>query len=126
MSILDGVQNFLRLINNNWTSIVVIVALIISISKKTIDLFKKSDNEKISIAKKQIKETILKHITDAEIEYEEWIKAGDIKRSQVIRKIFEEYPILSKVTNQDELVVWMDKLIDESLDTLREIVAQNK
>ena len=92
MHILDGIQNFLQFINDNWTSIVIIVALIVSVVKKIIDLLNKSNDEKIYIVKKQIQETILKYITDAEIDYNEWTKAGSIKRSQVIREIFEEYP----------------------------------
>lgn len=126
MHILDGIQNFLQFINDNWTSIVIIVALIVSVVKKIIDLLNKSNDEKIYIVKKQIQETILKYITDAELDYNEWTKAGSIKRSQVIREIFEEYPILSKITNQEELIAWIDVMIDNALETLREIIAKNK
>lgn len=121
LNILHGIQNFLQLINDNWTIITVIIALIISIAKKAKDFFNKSDEEKIAIAKKQIQETMLKLITDAEIDYLEWVKAGGIKRSQVIKQIFEMYPVLSNVTNQDELIAWIDEMIDESLKTMREI-----
>ena len=120
-NILYGVQNFLQFINDNWTVVTIIIALIISISKKAKDFFSKSDEEKIAIAKKQIEETMLKLITDAEVDYQEWVKAGDIKRSQVITKIFEMYPILSKVTNQEEIVDWLDDIIDDSLKTMRYI-----
>ena len=85
----------------------------------------KSDEEKIEIAKTQIKEIILKMISDAEVDYEEWNKAGSIKRSQVINEIFEKYPILSKVTNQSQIIDWIDQTIDESLKILREIVSNN-
>ena len=125
INILYGIQNFLQLINDNWTIIVVIIGLIISITKKIKDFFGKSDEEKITIAKKQIQETMLKLITDAEVDYKEWIKAGDIKRSQVIEQIFDTYPILSTVTNQEEIIAWIDSMIDESLVTMREIFANN-
>lgn len=124
MNILDGIQNFLQLLNDHWTSIVVIISLIASIAKKTADLFKESDDEKIAIAKKQIQETMLRLVTDAECQYDEWVKAGSIKRSQVIEEIFDRYPILSKVTNQEELITWIDSVIDESLNTLRDIIAE--
>ena len=124
MNVLDGIQNFLQLINDNWVSIVVIISLIASIVKKTVNLFKESDDEKIEIAKKQIQETMLRLVTDAECQYDEWVKAGNIKRSQVIEEIFDKYPILSKVTNQEELIAWIDDVIDDSLDTLREIIAE--
>lgn len=126
MSILDGVKNFLEFVNENWTTIIVIIGLVIAVTKKAINYFSKSDEEKIAIAKKQIQETMLKLITDAEENYNEWKQAGSIKRAQVIDELFANYPILSKVTNQEDLIKWIDDVIDESLITLREIVENNK
>ena len=125
MNVLNGIKNFLQFINDNWTLIIVIIGLIIAIVKKTKDYFKKTDKEKIEIAKNQIQETILKLITDAEVDYLEWTKAGGIKRSQVIEQIFLMYPILSKVTNQEDLISWIDSIIDESLKTMRDIFEHN-
>ena len=122
---LKGIQNFLQFINDNWTTIVVIISLIIAIGKKTYDYFSKSDEERIEVAKKQISEICLKLISDAEVDYESWNKAGSIKRAQVIQKIFSDYPILSKVTDQEKLVEWIDETIDTSLKELRKIVADN-
>lgn len=122
---LKGIQNFLQFINDNWTTIVVIISLIIAIGKKTYDYFSKSDEERIEVAKKQISEICLKLISDAEVDYESWNKAGSIKRAQVIQKIFSEYPILAKVTDQEKLVEWIDETIDVSLKELRKIVADN-
>ena len=122
---LNGIQNFLQFINNNWTTIVVIISLIIAIGKKAYDYFTKSDEEKIEVAKKQISEICLKLISDAEIDYESWNKAGSIKRAQVIQKIFADYPILAKVTDQEKLVEWIDETIDTSLKEPRKIVADN-
>ena len=120
---MNGIQNFLSLINDNWTSIMVIIGLVIAIYKKVKDYFSKSNDEKIAIAKAQIKERILKMITDAEINFEEWNQAGSIKRSQVIGEIFEKYPVLSKSINQEEFINWIDEEIDNSLKTLRKVVA---
>ena len=122
---LKGIQNFLQFINDNWTTIVVIISLIIAIGKKTYDYFSKSDEERIEVAKKQISEICLKLISDAEVDYESWDKAGSIKRAQVIQKIFADYPILAKVTDQEKLVEWIDETIDVSLKELRKIVADN-
>ncbi|WP_295248063.1 hypothetical protein [Ruminococcus sp.] len=122
---LNGIQNFLQFINDNWISIIVIISLIIAIIQKIKRYFSKSNDEKISTAKAQIKEVILKLITDAEIDYESWNKAGSIKRSQVIQKIFEKYPILTKVSNQTEIIEWIDETINISLKELCKIVAEN-
>ena len=123
---LDGLLNFLQFVNNNWTVIIVIISLIIAIYEKIKIYISKSNEEKIAIAKAQIQEAILKMISDAETDYESWVKAGSIKRSQVIQQIFEDYPILSKITNQESIIKWIDETIDEALKTLREIVAKNQ
>lgn len=126
MNVLDGIKNFLQFINNNWTNIMVIIGLCIVIGKKAKDYFGKTDEEKISIAKNQIHEMILKLITDAEKDYEQWNKAGSIKRSQVIGEIFATYPILSKVADQDNLIQWIDVEIDNALVVLRQVIEENK
>lgn len=126
MDILNGIQNFLSFVDNNWTSIIVIITLCVSIFNKAKQYLSKTDEEKIAIAKEQVHEMILKMITDAEEDYAEWNKAGSIKRSQVIGEIFIKYPILSKVVNQSELIQWIDNEIDNALDILREVIKVNK
>lgn len=123
---MEGLQKFLQILNDNWTSILVCAGLIVGIVKKTQDYMSKSQEEKIELAKKQIQTTILKMISDAEVDWQEWSKAGSIKRSQVIKQIYDEYPILTKVVDQDALIKYIDEQIDGALDTLREIVKTNK
>ncbi len=122
---LTGIQNFLQFINDNWTAIVIIIALGVSIAIKVKNLFVKDKDGQIEIAKAQIKQIVLKLITDAEVDYNDWQKAGSIKRSQVIQKIYTDYPILAKVTDQDMLIAWIDNEINSSLKELRKIVAEN-
>jgi hypothetical protein len=126
MSILDGLNRFLTFINDNWTSILVLLGLAIGLYKKIADYLSKTTDEKIEIAKVQIKQGMLKMITEAEIDFENWNKAGEIKRSQVIAKIYAQYPILSRVVDQDQLIEWIDAEINNSLKTLRVIVKDNK
>lgn len=123
---LDGIKNFLQFVNDNWTTIIIIISLCIALYQKIKNYVSKSNDEKIAVAKKQVQEVILKLISDAEFDYAEFVKAGSIKRAQVIKKIFEDYPILAKVTDQTALVEWIDETIDNALKTLREIVAMNK
>ena len=65
-------------------------------------------------------------ITDAEVEYQDYVKAGEIKRSQVIQKIYADFPILARVQDQEQLVAWIDEQIDNALKTLRKIIEENK
>ena len=126
MNILNGIQNFLMLVNEHWTEIIVIIGLALVLYKRVKDYLGKTNEEKIEIAKVQIKETVLRLVTDAEMDYKEWVKAGAVKRAQVVEEIFLMYPILAKVTNQKELVAWIDDIIDEALETMREIFAENE
>lgn len=119
---LNGIQNFLMMINENWTTIVVIIGLIIMISKKIKDFLYLSEDEKIQAAKDQLQNIVLSLVSNAELDYKEYEAAGQIKRSQVIDEIFEKYPILTKVTDQEELLEYIDKLIDEALETVRVVV----
>ena len=125
MIILQGIKNFLQFINDNWTMIIIIFGLLIAVVRKIKTFLSKSDDEKVDIAKKQIQEIMLKLISDAEVDYLEWVKAGGIKRSQVIEQIFEMYPILSQVTNQEEIIEWIDSVIDKSLESMRDIFSKN-
>ena len=109
-------------VNDNFVSILVCIGLIIGIVSKIKNYLSKSNEEKVAIAKQQIREIMLKMIADAEYDYEDWNKSGAIKRSQVIKKIYEMYPILAKAVNQEELTAWIDKEIDASLGTLNDIV----
>ena len=97
MNFLQGIQNFLEIINENWTTIIVIIGLAIGTVNRIKKYINLTDDEKIEIAKTQISETILKLISDAESDYSEWKKAGSIKRSQVIEDIFK---IISQLTKK--------------------------
>ena len=85
----------------------------------------KSTEERLEIAKAQIKQTILKLITSAEIDFKDWNEAGQLKRAQTIQTIYQMYPIISKVADQESMVAFIDEQIEESLKTLRKIVKEN-
>ena len=105
---MKSIQNFLIFLDTNWVTICVIAGLIVSLITKIKSYIGKTDEEKMAIAKKQIQQTMLKMITEAEINYDAWNEAGSIKRSQVI------------------VIAWIDDEINNSLKTLREIVKSNK
>lgn len=123
---LKGINNFLWFINQNWTSIAVCIGLLIMLYRKLEEYISKSEDEKVEIAKKQIKEIILNLVSKAEANYIEWNKAGSIKRSEVIQEIYERYPLLEDVVNQEELIKFIDDAIDEALVTLRKVIEENK
>ena len=130
---LKGIQNFLTLIYENWTTICVIIGLLIGIYEKVMTMFKRNEehrleidkaevNRRLETAKRFIKEGMLDMVTRAEDEYDTWKKSGEFKRSQVIKEVFDTYPILEMVTNQDEVISWIDEQIDNALVTLRDTI----
>lgn len=130
---LKGIQNFLTLIYENWTTICVIIGLLIGIYEKVAVMFRRNEEHRIEIdkaevnrrletAKRFIKEGMLDMVTHAEGDYDTWKKSGEFKRSQVIKEIFDMYPILEMVTNQDEVIAWIDEQIDVALVKLRETI----
>lgn len=125
MNIMDGITSFLTFVNDNWTAIVVVIGLALGLARKIKEYVQKTDEEKIEIAKVYIKECILKMITDAELDYEEWKSAGSIKRSQVIQEIYDRYPVLEKVADQEALLAWIDEQINSALEILREVISKN-
>lgn len=135
--VLDGIYNFLNFLNENWTLICSIFVVALAIAKKAQAFFAKSKEEReaiakaelenqIAIAKAQISEIMLRLVTEAETDYRLWLSAGEIKRSQVINEVFEMYPILSKVTNQEEIIAFLDDAIKEALKTMRKIFEENQ
>lgn len=125
-NLLNGIQNFVRLINDNWTLIVILIGFVFTAINRVRAYMQLTDQEKIDAIKTSIKEMMLEKVTNAEMEYENWVKAGAIKRSQVIAEIYETYPILYQVVNQDELIKWIDESIDEALKIMRQIFEDNE
>lgn len=123
---MTGIENFINFLSDNWVTILVMIGVTFSIGKLVAKYFVLDNTEKIETAKRLIKEAMLKLITEAELDFEEWNKAGSIKRSQVITKIYEKYPILSKAMSQEEVIAFIDNEINNSLKTLREIIKENK
>ena len=125
MNILTGINNVLMLINDHWTEITILIGMALLLYNKIRAYLAKSKEEKMEIALKQAREIILDRVTAAEIDYANWKKAGAIKRAQVLDEIFATYPILGKITNQEEVIKKLDEYIDESLETLREVIETN-
>lgn len=122
---LNGVKNFLQLVNDNWTTIVVIIGLGIGVYRKVKNYLALSNDAKIELAWKSISETMLSMVSDAESNYLAWKEAGAIKRAEVINRIFTEYPILELVTDREEVLNRIDDMIDDALKEMRVIFEKN-
>lgn len=112
---MQSIINLLHFLNDSWTMIIIIIGLGITLYKKVRSYMKLSTQQKVDIAWQQIEKSILKIVSDAELEWKEFKKAGQIKRSNVINTIYKDYPILNKVADQETVINKIDELIDVAL-----------
>lgn len=130
---MESLKNFLQWIYDNFALIICICGLLVGIYQKAKSYITASDEEKkkqfneaVEITKTKIKERMLTMVNEAEEDYKNWVKAGSLKRSEVISKIYEDYPILSEIVDQESLINFIDETIDDALVTLREILGENE
>lgn len=121
---LTGINNFLQIIIDNWTTIIAIFAALFLIYKRVMSFFAKSEEDRIAFARDMITKTMLEYVSSAEKDYAEWVKAGATKRAQVIAQIFADFPVLAKVTDQDALIAWIDETIKEALKEMRLMIQE--
>lgn len=131
---MNGIKNFLQLINDNWATIMAIVVLAYGIFSKARDAYNawidKTEDEKkaeidkqIDAAKKVMGEYILGLCSKAEVEWQSnTCKLGPVRRAEVIEKIYAQYPILLYAADQKEVLDYIDNLIDQALVIVRETV----
>lgn len=134
---MTSLVNLANFIKENWASVTLVIGVAVALYfkiKQEIEKYKKmSEAEKEAEIQKQIDKVrailadqVLALVATAEIEFsEEGSKLGPVKRSEVIRKIYVQYPVLAHVVDQEELLVYIDKLIDEALETVRKTVRRS-
>lgn len=119
---MKNITEFVELFNNMWVLIVVIVGLSIHMYNKITKYIKLSKEEKVEAALKIIKEELLKLMSDAEIEWQEFSKSGMIKKSQVITEIYNKFPFLVNYISQEELINKITEMINETKTEMDKII----
>lgn len=113
--------NFLNFLNDNWTSLLIIIGLLIGLYQKIKAFLNEKKDVQIKTVKTIIKEVILDLVAKAEKDYAENKGAGTIKRSQVIKQLYDDYPILSKISDQEEVLKLIDTEIDNALENIQDV-----
>ena len=124
---MKGLLNLFQFIQQNWGMIVAILTAAWGVyqgaKREYAKWQRKSDEQKIEEAKKALASIVLKLCSEAEIAWSDaGSKLGPIKRSEVISACFEKYPVLLTVTNIDEIMDYIDSLIEEALKVVRESI----
>lgn len=135
---MKSIQNLLQWLYENWATVVTCLILVFGLYKKASKMYadwqnatkeerqkqiQEAEQKAINAAREALTSFILALVSKAEVDWESFgSKLGPIKRAQVIYEIYKQYPILEKVADQNELLEYIDTLIDKSLETVREKV----
>lgn len=117
-----SLNNTINFIVNHWSDIIIILAFIIGAVRGVFVIINMDVEKRKEIAMKIVRENLLKYMSDAEVQYSNYKKSGVLKRSQVINKIYTDYPVLANYVNQDELIEMIYKMIDDEMDRMNAIV----
>lgn len=116
---MKSVENILNFLNENWTFIVILISLAIKLYCSVADFLKKSKKEQQETAWAELSNIMLSLVSDAE---QEWgSKTGEIKRAEVIKQVFEKYPVLSTLSTENDVLEKIDVMIDDALMQMRDI-----
>ena len=120
---MQGLYNFVEYIQKYWFDVALVLAICAGLIMWEIDFLKKNKDEKVEAVKSQLKQIMLQLVTSAEESYADIKKSGAIKRSWVLDTVYNKFPILSKIKSQEEVIEYIDGLIDEALVTMRSILS---
>ena len=123
---MEAIKNTITLIQENWTNILIVISVVIVAGKKVMEYIKMTKEERVEAALKIIKAELLKLMSDAEIEWEEYKKSGEIKKSQVITEIYSQFPFLKDYIDQDELIKRIIEMIDEEKEKMDKVINNNE
>jgi len=56
------------------------------------------------------------------LKWDNYKKAGELKKSAVIQKVYDQFPVLKTYKNQDELIKMIETMIDEQLVEVNRII----
>lgn len=119
---MEGILNVLNFLKENWTAIVIIIALVYAAYGLFQKLQNMSSEERKAAILQIVKSLVLKLMSDAEVNWSDISKAGKIKSAEVIERIYLQYPQLARFKDQEELIASIQKIIDDKMEELREIM----
>ena len=85
-------------------------------------LRKMSKEERLEAILKIVKTQLLKFMGEAEVQWEAYKKSGALKKSQVIQKIYEQFPLLKEYIDQDTLIQKISDMIEDEMENLNKVL----
>ena len=109
-------------LDSAWSIFLVLLGIFIFLYNKITNYMKLTKEQKVEAALKVVKAELLKLMSDAEIEWQDFNKSGEIKKSQVISEIYKKFPFLAEYISQDELTEKIGEMIEEQKAKMDEII----
>ena len=126
INFMNGINNFANLIQGQWTNIVVVIAIVAGLVRSIINYYTMNEEQRVQAALKVISEELMKMMVQAEIQWKDYKKSGELKRSQVIKDIYNQFPFLSRYMDQEKLVQTIYEMIDKQMDNMNELMKKNE
>lgn len=123
---MNGINNFANLIQGQWTNILVVIAIVAGLIRSIINHSTMNEEQRVQAALKVISEELMKMMVQAEIQWKDYKKSGELKRSQVIKDIYNQFPFLSRYMDQEKLVQTIYDMIDKQMDNMNELMKKNE
>ena len=114
---MTGTKLVFHFLLDNWLDILISLLIISIIIEDIRAIIKRMDIKKIEKTLEKISGSITSYVYDAEMKWakKHIVKAGAVKRAEVISKIYEKYPELSDYVNQELIINSIDEFIDNAL-----------
>lgn len=114
---MTGTKLVFHFLLDNWLDILISLLIISIIIEDIRAIIKRKDTKKIVKTLEKVSGPIASYVNDVEMKWakKHIVKAGAVKRAEVISKIYEKYPELSDYVNQKLIIDTIDELIDDAL-----------
>nr|DAR94444.1 MAG TPA: hypothetical protein [Caudoviricetes sp.] len=122
---MTGLTNFVNLIQHNWTNIIVVLGVLAAIARTIVSYSTMTEEQRVQSALKVVSEELMKLMCQAEIQWKDYKQSGELKRSQVIKDIYNQFPFLSKYMDQDKLIKTIYEMIDKQMDNMNKLIEKN-
>lgn len=119
---MNGINNTLNFIFENWSNLVFIAAFLFILINRVRSFFALSKEDQVEAALKVVRTQLLKFMSEAEINWKDFEKSGAIKKSEVITRIYQEFPILKEYVDQDTLIQTIVDMINEGMAEMNKII----
>lgn len=117
---MEIIYKTLTLVTEYVPVVITILLFILCGAKIGLAYFDRLEEANINQILEVVRASVLKLMTDAEIDFSSYKKAGEIKKSQVINNIYKQFPILTKYKDQETLQAEISDIIENEMCKIRE------